>query len=221
MWIIKKLKDRYGVSFKFDLTERSLEKLNETMNYMDILDSEKQSFNVLPVLTKEGEVSDYFLVFRMRSVHLLYAKNGSEIPLVQMLTVGDQDRISGGFIQGRIPQVELHYFESVMDLKGKKINKRTYNIFKMQEDFWDVIENVQGCPPISQKKIIKRGKQFQKLKQENEALIAQNKALEEKNQALEEKDQIIKALEEKIKELEATKDSKGERHRLNILFKLP
>jgi hypothetical protein len=45
-----------------------------------------------------------------------------------------------------------------MDLKGKKINKRTYNIFKMQEDFWDVIENVQGCPPISQKKIIKRGK---------------------------------------------------------------
>jgi hypothetical protein len=89
MWIIKKLKDRYGVSFKFDLTERSIEKLNETKNYMDILDSEKQSFNVLPVLTKEGEVSDYFLVFRMRSVHLLYAKNGSEIPLVQMLTVGD------------------------------------------------------------------------------------------------------------------------------------
>ena len=58
------------------------EKFKEIKNYTDILDSETESFNVLPVLTKEEKVSDYFLVFRMRSVHLLYAKNGSEIPLV-------------------------------------------------------------------------------------------------------------------------------------------
>ncbi len=131
MWIIKQLTDRTGVSFKFDLTERAIEKFEEARNYKDILDIEKEIFNVLPVLPKEGEICEYFLVFRTRSVHLLAKKSGHEIPLVELLSNGDEDRISGGFIKGRIPQVELHYFESMMDFKGEKINKRTYNIFKM------------------------------------------------------------------------------------------
>ena len=52
---------------------------------------------------------------------------------------------------------------------------------------------MQGCPPISQRNIIKRGEQFKKLTEKVETL---------ETDLLHKNDQI-KALEERIKELEA------------------
>jgi uncharacterized protein (DUF3084 family) len=93
---------------------------------------------------------------------------------VELLNV--YDCISGGLIKGEIPNVELHYFESMMDYKGQKISQRTYNIFKMHQDFWNVLSQVQGIPPSNQRNIRKMNAERTKLLKQHEAEMAKKDA---------------------------------------------
>lgn len=51
--------------------------------------------------------------------------------------------------------VSLHYFEHSHDLKGNFL-RRTYNIFNLNQDFWDLIENSNFIPPTNKKAYIKK-----------------------------------------------------------------
>ena len=151
LWVIKAFEDRKGISFKFDLNTSAID---EKTDYKEIITSDAKDFNVWPVADAENAIR-YAFVFRKRSVNLLHVETGYEIKLVLLLSNGDEDCISGGFIKGTIPNVELHYFESKMDFRGEKINQRFYNIFKMHPDFWTALDWVRGRVPYNQHNIRK------------------------------------------------------------------
>ena len=73
---------------------------------------------------------------------------GQEIPLVELAASSSNDFIVNGKVTGEIPNVVIHYFEQMVDFKSN-VSHRTYNQFRLLEDFWEVIKNSDGMPPIN------------------------------------------------------------------------
>lgn len=70
----------------------------------------------------------------------------------------------------------------MMDFKGEKICQRTYNIFKMHQDFWDVLSQVKGIPPINQRNIRKMNSERKKLlKQHAEEIALRDETIKAKD----------------------------------------
>jgi hypothetical protein len=67
-----------------------------------------------------------------------------------------RDFIRESFITGKVPKVILHYFEFKGTLDGKSY--KTYNVFKMGPDFWQIVKASLGIPPFSERNCIKLGK---------------------------------------------------------------
>ena len=71
-----------------------------------------------------------------------------------------KDFIGDSFITGKLPEVTLHYFECKGTLDG--ISHKTYNVFKMGPDFWQIVKASLGIPPFSEINCIKLGKYTRK-----------------------------------------------------------
>jgi hypothetical protein len=92
---------------------------------------------------------------KKQSICLLSIERQEIFTLITQQNLDKNDFLANAFISGTIPHaVTLHYFEHSHNIR-REFDKRTYNAFLMNPDFWDLVTNYKGIIPTSRAELLK------------------------------------------------------------------